>query len=444
MEYMMKNMFGLRWNCKELKRIMKLRFFELVTMILQWLSNLKRKQTRTAWSTQQCMKSEVTKHLGVAGIQHENGLVDETNVKLFAKVRCFLIHSGMSMVFWAEDTTRSTYRVNRSPSSAIGFKRPIDMLGVFCWLASIKQGMLEMVKVSGEYKKTFIGSGVGTGSMQVLHGFEFEMEPLRDHTFEVELHENVDQGAGLQEVQTQDVGDYQLARDREQHLACELFGYIEDSNGAAFAVAAVKKINAHKSLTINNTVDCEVAGKAVTTTMAITGSIHQGHSTLSLKDSLSGDCDVKMNGKWSYIYAVGSQEYQVVCTRPDIASAGVDMFDGFYRGLQTYAYVFVDFDYVMGRSITVMSRSITWYGLMILGCAESLKANLQHIKALSTTEATYMMFAEARKKEIWLKGLLTESGYDLWLVACIATGALVKGCSRSEVPAQVKVAAYRY
>ncbi|GJZ29061.1 hypothetical protein Tco_0573708, partial [Tanacetum coccineum] len=31
---------------------------------------------------------------------------------------------------------------------------------------------------SGEYKKTFIGSGVGTGSMQVLHGFEFKVEQL--------------------------------------------------------------------------------------------------------------------------------------------------------------------------------------------------------------------------------------------------------------------------
>ncbi|GKE06545.1 retrotransposon protein, putative, ty1-copia subclass, partial [Tanacetum coccineum] len=42
----------------------------------------------------------------------------------------------------------------------------------------------------------------------------------------------------------------------------------------------------------------------------------------------------------------------------------------------------------------------------------------------------------AWKKEIWLKGLLAESGYELSLVAGIATGALVKGGSRSEVPAQ--------
>ncbi|GJX14086.1 hypothetical protein Tco_0205844 [Tanacetum coccineum] len=113
----------------------------------------------------------------------------------------------------------------------------------------------------------------------------------------------------------------------------------------------------------------------------------KGHSTLSLEDSLSGDCDVEKNGKWSYICAVGSQEYQVVCTRPDITSTDVDMLDKFDRGLQTDIQVFVDFDYAMGRSIT--------------------------------------------------------SRYELRLVASIATDALVKGGSRSEVPAQVEVATYR-
>ncbi|GKG05669.1 hypothetical protein Tco_0325755, partial [Tanacetum coccineum] len=179
--------------------------------------------------------------MGVAGIQQQNGLADEATVTLFAKVRCFLIQSGMSKVFWAEDTTRSTYLVNRSPSSAIGFKKPIDMLGFFGWLASIEQRMLEPVKVkciflrcregivgnklwwlddvtsmvvlyrnmsfneSVEYKKTFIGSGVGTGSMQVLQRVAFEVEPQEDHTFEVEPHGNVDHVDGSHKVQTQDL-----------------------------------------------------------------------------------------------------------------------------------------------------------------------------------------------------------------------------------------------
>ncbi|GJV76438.1 hypothetical protein Tco_1508022 [Tanacetum coccineum] len=408
--------------------------FRLVMMTLHWLkdgwrtSNLKRRQTRTTWSTQQCMKSGVVKHLDVAGIEQQNGLVDETNVTLFAKVR------------------------------SIGFKKPIDMLRFCGWLASIEQGMLESVKVkciflgyhesilgnklwrlddvtskvvlyrnmgfneSGEYKKTFIGSSVGTGSMQVLQGVEFEVEPHEDLTFEVEPHGNVD------------------------HVD----------------VASVDKIYAHESLTFNDTVACEVISKwkaRLKEDMDVRSDVYvlsngyrkssdnsydyyweyapakgnvlgldiirdqsgntlrvsqsrfhneklvqtllKGHYTLLLEDSLSGDCDMENNNKR-------------IC-------------------------FFVDFDYAMGRSITVMSRSITGYGFMILGCAGSLKANLQHMKDLSTTEAGYVTFIEARKKETWLKGLLKESGYELRLVAGIATSALVKGCSRSEVPAQVKV-----
>nr|GFB85068.1 zinc finger, CCHC-type [Tanacetum cinerariifolium] len=135
---------------------------------------------------------------------------------------------------------------------------------------------------------------------------------------------------GSQEVQTHDLMDYQLARDKEQHLASyELFGYREDSNEAAFVT------------------------------------LLEGHSILSLEGSLSGDCDVEKNGKWSCIYAVGSQEYHMVYTRLDIASVYVGMLDKFDRGLQTDVQVFVDFDYAMERSITVMESR---YELRLVPC----------------------------------------------------------------------------
>ncbi|GJW95354.1 hypothetical protein Tco_0175026 [Tanacetum coccineum] len=104
----------------------------------------------------------------------------------------------------------------------------------------------------------------------------------------------------------------------------------------------------------------------------------------------------------------------------------VGMLDGFDRGLQTDVQVFVDFDYAMGRSITLMGRSITGYGSMIQGCTGSWKAYVQHIEALSTTEAAYMTFTEAAKEAIWLKGLAIESRFELKIVVGIATGALSK------------------
>ncbi|GKC18006.1 hypothetical protein Tco_1014788, partial [Tanacetum coccineum] len=296
------------------------------------------------------------------GLQQQNGLVEEINVTLLAKVRCFLIQSGLS-------------------------KTPIDMLGLFGWLASKRQGMLEPVKV----KCIFLGYRKGVVGNKDLE---------EDHTFEVEPHGNVDHVAGSQKVQTRDLIYYHLARDMEQHSTHELFSYREDSNEAAFAVAEAEKIYAHESLTFNNTVACEVISNddndvyyweytlgllvkakgnvlgmkivrdqsgntpRVSQSRFYNGKLIQtlleGHSILSLEGSLSGDCDVEKNGKWSCIYVVGSQEYQMVCTRLDIASANVG----------------------------------------------SVKANLQHMEALSTTEAGYMTFTEAWKKEIWLKGLL--------------------------------------
>nr|GEX90295.1 zinc finger, CCHC-type [Tanacetum cinerariifolium] len=333
-------------------------------------------------STQQCMKSGVVKHLGVVVIQQQNGLVKETNVTLLAKYR--------------------------SPSSAIRLKKPVDMLGSFGWLASIKQGILKPVKCftgiwgfneSEEYKKTFIGSGVGTGSMQVLHGFKFEVKPLGDHTFEVEPQENVDQGAGLQEMCMCSA----TVAGNAVTTSMAITGGIHQATKGLLAKAkgnilSMKIVRDHSGNTLRVSQSRFYNGKLVQTLL-------EGHSILLLEGSLSGDCDVEKNGKWSCIYAIGSHEYQVVCTRPDIASTDVGMFDGFDRGLQTY---------------------------------------VQDMKALSTTEAGYMTFTEAWKKKIWLKGRLTESRYELRLVAGIATGALVKGGSRSEVPAQVEVAAYRY
>ncbi|GKD09182.1 hypothetical protein Tco_1188867 [Tanacetum coccineum] len=333
-------------------------------------------------------------------IQQQNGLVKETNVTLLAKVRCFLIQSRLSKVFRAEDTAMSTYLVNRSPSSAIGFKTPVDMLGFFGWLA-IKQEMLEPVKV----KCIFLGYRKGTGSMQVLHEFEFKGATLSMGTIQ----------------------------------------YREDNNEAAFAVAVVDMIYAHESLTFNDTVACEVISKwkaRLKDDMDSRSDLYVlSNGCKKCSDDSDGyywestprfglprvcwlkqreiylvwrssgirvsirDCDLEKNGKWSCRYAVRSHEYQMVCMRLDIASTDVGMLDKFYHGLQTSVQVFVDFDYAM---------------------------------------AAYMTLTGTWKKEIWLKGLLAESGYELSLVAGIETGTLVKGGSRSEVPAQVKGAAYRY
>ncbi|GKC72814.1 hypothetical protein Tco_1118697 [Tanacetum coccineum] len=182
---------------------------------------------------------------------------------------------------------------------------------------------------------------------------------------------------GSQEVHTMDLLYYHSTHGMEQHSTQELFRYREDSNEAAYALVEAEKIYAHESLTFNDTIACEVISKwkvGLKEEMDAQSDVTKGllvkakENVLGLEivrdrvGSLSRDCNIRKNGKCSYVYAVGSHEYLVVCTRPDIASA------------------------------------------------ESIEAMLHHMVALLITEAGCMTFIHAWKKDsIRLKGIFAES-----------------------------------
>ncbi|GJV95963.1 retrotransposon protein, putative, ty1-copia subclass [Tanacetum coccineum] len=132
-----------------------------------------------------------------------------------------------------------------------------------------------------------------------------------------------------------------------------------------------------------------------------------GHFKLSLKDCPVKDCDIERMSKVPYANAVGSLMYMMVCTRPNIAYAVSVVSRYLNPG-------FVDSDYAKDSD---KGRSITGYAFLVQGCVVSWKATLQHVVALSTTEAKYMAFSEAVKEAIWLRGLLKELGIELNTVA---------------------------
>ncbi|GKB80912.1 hypothetical protein Tco_0947807, partial [Tanacetum coccineum] len=214
-----------------------------IAVAQRWLEDKQHEEktnTNCLRSTQQCMKSGVARHLGVSWIHQQNGLVDETNVTLFAKVTII------------SDWIQEAYRY----------------VGVF-WNMSFNE--------SGEYKKTFIGSGVGSGYQQK------DRKPSQNDKTE-----------------------------------------------------------------------------------------HGMEKTVQNQGQRDNDCGKRRYGGHS-INAVGSQSINGL-QRLDISSADMGMLDKF-----------------LNEWITDRRRS--------------LKANLQHIEALSTTDARYMTFTKAWKKEIWLKYL---------------------------------------
>lgn len=134
----------------------------------------------------------------------------------------------------------------------------------------------------------------------------------------------------------------------------------------------------------------------------------------------------------SYSSAVDSIMYAMICTRPDISQAvsvvsrymacpgkahwhAVKWILRYLRGTSNTCLEFgrntntlvgfVDSDYAGDLD---KRRSLTGYIFCIGGCAISWKATLQHVVALSTTEAEYMAVTEAIKEVLWLKDLFAE------------------------------------
>ncbi|GJW64702.1 hypothetical protein Tco_0116586 [Tanacetum coccineum] len=62
-----------------------------------------------------------------------------------------------------------------------------------------------------------------------------------------------------------------------------------------------------------------------------------------------------------------------------------------------------------------------------------------HMMALSPTEAEYMTLTEASKEAIWLKRLAIEPGFELKIIAGIATHALSKAVPRSWLHLELKL-----
>jgi hypothetical protein len=156
------------------------------------------------------------------------------------------------------------------------------------------------------------------------------------------------------------------------------------------------------------------------------------HFKLSATQCASTDEDVEYMSRVPYSSAVGSLMYAMVCSCPDLSYAmslvsrymanpgkehwkAVQWIFRYLRGTADACLKFgrtdkgligyVDSDYAADLD---KRRSLTGYVFTVGNCAMSWKATLQHVVALSTTEAEYMAIAEACKESVWLKGLYAE------------------------------------
>ena len=151
------------------------------------------------------------------------------------------------------------------------------------------------------------------------------------------------------------------------------------------------------------------------------------------------DNQAKYMEKIPYSNCVGSLMYGMISTRPDIAY-GVSLVSRFMskpgkthweaakwlvryiKGASDLSLVYTsnqsshckvqgycDSDYAGDLD---KRRSLSGYVFTVGENTVSWKASLQHVVALSTTEAEYISLTEAVKEGLWLKGFMSELGYD--------------------------------
>ncbi|GJV76738.1 retrotransposon protein, putative, ty1-copia subclass [Tanacetum coccineum] len=312
------------------------------------------------WEFEQlCIESGIARHLTVAGMPQQNGVAERMNRTLMDKVRCLLIQSGLPKTFWAEATCTAAYLINRSPSTAIEKKTPMEMwsghpsdygmLRIFGCVAypHDKQGKLEpraikcvllgypegvkgyrLYRLDGEspkivtsrnvvfnesvmYKDTLKDSGAGDKSVEELQ-VEVELQRFNNHTPEedqIDQEDGDDEDAGDHETdQTPDLTDYQLARDRERRTRTKPLRFRDESNMAAYAFAAAEEEDTHEPLTYQEAVACEDSSKWKAAMEEEMDSLRK-NKTWELVDHPAGQKLVSC--KWLFKIKEGIEDYEL-------------------------------------------------------------------------------------------------------------------------------------
>jgi hypothetical protein len=57
----------------------------------------------------------------------QNGMAERMNITLLERIRAMLKAAGLGKPFWAEAINTACYVINRSPSTAIELKTPMEM-----------------------------------------------------------------------------------------------------------------------------------------------------------------------------------------------------------------------------------------------------------------------------------------------------------------------------
>lgn len=74
-----------------------------------------------------CKEEGIARQYTVRNTPQQNGVAERMNRTLLERARCLLSNAGLGRNFWAEAVNTACYLINRSPSTAIELKTPIQV-----------------------------------------------------------------------------------------------------------------------------------------------------------------------------------------------------------------------------------------------------------------------------------------------------------------------------
>ncbi|GJT27717.1 retrotransposon protein, putative, ty1-copia subclass [Tanacetum coccineum] len=203
-----------------------------------------------------CKESGIARHLTVAETPQQNGLAGRMKRTLLNKVRCLLIQSGLPDSFWAKAMVTAAYLINRSPSTALEKKKPMDlwsghpanyeMLRIFGCVAysHMNQGKLKPRVI----KCIFLGypDGVKGYRLWRLDNVKLKIIISKDVVFNESLmYKDTLKGVGAVDSGKGNLDNYVLVHDRSKRTTTIPARY-RDEGDVSFSRPSVSKIFAMK------------------------------------------------------------------------------------------------------------------------------------------------------------------------------------------------------
>nr|GEW55777.1 retrovirus-related Pol polyprotein from transposon TNT 1-94 [Tanacetum cinerariifolium] len=317
-----------------------------------------------------CIESWIARYLIVVETPQQNGLAERMNITLMDKVRCLLIQYGLPKTFWAEATCMAAFFINRSPSTAIEKKTPMEM-----WPGHPRYP--EGVKWYRLYRLDDESPKIVTSRNAVFNENVMYKDTLKDSGAGADKSEDGDdEDAGDQETdQTSNLTDYQLARAREPKTRTKPLRFRDESNKAAYVFVAAEEQDIHEPLTYQE------SKAEIGSTKSLLKKEFNMKELEKVKRSLD-EYDAICKCGWELNLLNGVHEARLSYA----GTANVGLVYGTNRGNHVYVTCFVDSDYAKDPN---KGRSITGYTFLVHGCVEA----------------------------VWLMGLLEELGVELNTVA---------------------------